>query len=215
MKCLFLTLLFAAAFCEIPGISRYTKKDLEENKPVLIFIHYEGQNKEKCMACEGYKKWLSTKNGTIPPYAIKEINFATHPIMALRFKTTRFPTFFLQHRQKFKNISDVDFSELEVSYGSKTYDNDIDAILKNPEVLDKIPTLEGIFAPSSSLTSMLAFAFALFLWFSYVTDIIDETVPSSLLLTVFAVAGLLVLAKQRKKEGVEEAAPSKGARKKE
>lgn len=198
---LYVFLLFLrCSLQEFAELKTYTTADLAEDEPTMLFIYYDSPD-NTCMACESYKKWLgSFTDGSVGVFKIKTLNFNTDPILALRFKATSFPTFVLQHRNRFKNITAVDVFNHNIPYDKK-YENDIDAILKNPSILDNIETAEGIYAPSSRL--LLAYAY-LFTWVMLsisVLDRVSEAVPmSTLLLGVFIIALSALLL--RKKEPI-------------
>ncbi|OAG29027.1 hypothetical protein NEDG_01166 [Nematocida displodere] len=183
-------------------IEKYSVEDFSCTSPLLIFIYYDNESGEKCRACEGYKKWLGeAKDEKIGPFKIKRINFNDSPKMALRFKATQFPTFFLQYLKKFKNISSVDFHSLGVSYTGKKYENDIDAILKNPSTLDHLKTIEGLSSPSSVFSLFYAHLLSFLLLASAVLDRMTDVAPAYALAILFA--ALFVLLNLREKKAPE------------
>ncbi|KAI5186046.1 hypothetical protein NEHOM01_1249 [Nematocida homosporus] len=182
MRCVFVLWLCLVTYLatiseQFESIPKYTKSDLVSPDPILLFIYYDGQDKGKCMACEGYKQWLTQLRHQIGVFKIKRLNFYTSPTLVLRFKTTNFPTFFLQYQQEFKNITDVDFFNLGLRYHNNRYANDIDAILKNPQVLDRITTLKGLKAPSSICSLIYAQVLAVLLSTAHCLDILHALIP--------------------------------------
>ncbi|KAI5192299.1 hypothetical protein NEMIN01_1928 [Nematocida minor] len=162
-------------------LETYSSRDLKSTEPMMIFIYYDSPG-SSCLACESYKKWLgSFSGGTVGVFKIKTINFNIDPLLALRFKATSFPTFFLQHRNRFKNITAVDIFDYNISYDKK-YENDIDAILKNPKILDNVETREGIYAPSSKLLLVYAYCFTWAMITISILDRIAEAVPLSVIM---------------------------------
>lgn len=177
---------------EFSQLKTYSTEDLHKNEPTLIFIYYDSPE-SSCMACESYKKWLgSFISGSVGVFSIKTLNFNTDPILALRFRTTSFPTFFLQHRNRFKNITAVDIFNNNIPYDKK-YENDIDAILKNPDILDRVETVEGIYAPSSKLLLLYAHVFTWMIVLVSVLDRVSEAVPTSTLILGLCVIGMALL----------------------
>ncbi|KAI5136165.1 uncharacterized protein NESG_02009 [Nematocida ausubeli] len=167
-------------------IQNYTVNDFSSNTPMLIFIYYNSKN-STCLACESYKKWLSSfPDYTVGAFTIKKLNFNTDPVLSLRFKATSFPTFFLQHKKRFKDITAVDILDHNLSYDKK-YENDIDAILKNPRILDYVETLEGLRAPSSIAMLIYAHVFTVFMLSFNVLDRIAEYVSFRLVMTSLAI----------------------------
>lgn len=162
------------------GIERYTKEDLlSAQEPLLIFIYYEADSTHrKCMACEGYKKWLLNSNGVIGPFKVKSINFFSDPILALRFRAVNFPTFFVQYRKAFKNISDVNFFSLQIKYSKEKYKNDIDAIIKNPKAFERIKNIPSIKSPLSVFSLIYAHSMFIFLTLSHLLERIERYIPS-------------------------------------
>lgn len=182
----------SASFSEIEN---YSTKDFESTVPFLIFIYYDSPN-STCLACGSYKKWLSSfPNKSVGAFTIKKINFNTSPILALRFRATRFPTFFLQHKKRFKDISNVDLFD-QIHYG-KLYENEIDAILKNPRILDSIETLEGYRAPSSIFSWLYAYSFTASMMIVNILDRITESMPFWFILLVLSILAAISIAIRR------------------
>ncbi|KAH9385898.1 uncharacterized protein NEMAJ01_0794 [Nematocida major] len=172
-----LLLALLGSVSSFSGIAKYTVNDFASETPMLIFIYYES-DKSKCLACSSYKKWLSSfPEKTLGVFTIKRINFNTDPIMALRFKTNSFPTFFLQHKNRFKNITDIDILEHDISY-RKSYSNDIDAVLKNPRILDSVRTIEGYESPASCISLGYAYLFAVAYSGMRILDRVSGMLPS-------------------------------------
>ncbi|KAI5179772.1 hypothetical protein NEOKW01_0235 [Nematocida sp. AWRm80] len=181
----------------ISEIPEYTTKDLYSEVPMLLFIYYDGEDKGKCMACQEYYQWLLSLNGKISSFTIKRLNFNSNPSLVLRFKTVQFPTFFLQYKQRFKNISAVDFYGLGIMYTNDRYINDIDAIIKNPRVFDKIDTLEGFKSPSSKWSLVYSKVLSLMLMVTYIHDIFSVIVPIwALLMGILFLLGITRMLKR-------------------
>ncbi|EIJ87306.1 hypothetical protein NEPAR07_0904 [Nematocida parisii] len=167
-------------------IQTYTVEDFNSNTPTLIFIYYNTKE-STCFSCESYKKWLeSFEDYKVGVFSIKRLNFSDDPILALRFKATSFPTFFLQHKKRFKNITSIDILDHNLSYDKK-YHNDIDAILKNPRILDRIETLEGLKAPSSVLMLVYAYAFTCLMTVINILDRISEIASFKFVITTLSI----------------------------
>lgn len=195
---LFVFLLFLQySVQEFGDLKVYSKHDLAEEEPTMIFIYYDSPE-NRCMACESYKKWLGTfKDGSVGVFKIKTLNFNTDPILALRFKATSFPTFFLQHKDRFKNITAVDVFGHSIPYDKK-YENDIDAVLKNPRILDSVETIEGLFAPSSKLLLVYAHIFTWAMIIISTLDRISEAIPMSTMLLGICIIGMATLLIKKK-----------------
>lgn len=179
--------LVASVWAGWNDVETYQEADLHCPTPIFLFIYYDGANKGKCMACEQYKPWIASLKGTIGAFTVKKLNFNDHPRLALRFRATEFPAFFIQHQGMFKNLSALSFYDLGIAYQDKLYANDIDAIFQNVQVVDKIPLISGIKAPSSTASLLYSYLFMGVLLSSYLLDRLVEAVPVwALLLTTFA-----------------------------
>ncbi|KAI5191177.1 hypothetical protein NECID01_1346 [Nematocida sp. AWRm77] len=184
--CCLLSFLLLGGFCSAGEIDKYRESDLHARDPAFIFVYYDGEEKGKCMACERYKPWVASLGTEVKGFKVKWLNFGESPRLALRFRTTQFPTFFLQYGQLFKNLSEVDFYDLNIAYEETLYKNDIDAILRNVHVLEKIPTISGMRAPSSFFSLVYSYVFSCALLLSHVVDAFTGVVPIwVLLLSVF------------------------------
>ncbi|KAI5171162.1 hypothetical protein NEFER03_0564 [Nematocida sp. LUAm3] len=201
--CFAAILSFAICTTQFSRIKEYTKHDLRAQEPILLFIYYDGEDKGKCMACESYKPWLSSLQGKIGAFSIRRLNFNKDPLLVLRFRTTHFPTFFLQNGKHFKNITEADFFDLGIKYHKQGYINDIDAILRNPSVFDKIKTISSWKSPFSSISLAYAYGLSYLMMISYMVDQVNTMFPTWMVLlgffAILFIAGSLKKRVERKR----------------
>jgi len=200
LKSLLLYLVFSHVSCSSFGlIEKYVEKDLCSSPPTFIFIYYDGENKGKCMACESYKAWLGAQNGKLDVFTIKTLNFFENPKLALRFKATQFPSFFIQYEDKFKNLSNIDFLLLPQNGldSHQKYSNEIDAIFQNPRLIENLPVISGFRSPNSLYSWAYSRVMCFVLGAAYILDHISSVFPLwGIFLSIFiAVLSKVVLSR--------------------
>lgn len=197
---LFAALLWgAAAQGELHEVERYTREDLFSGERILLFLHYEVDGAQ-CLSCEGYIPYLARlhKRGEV---RVRRLNFAEDPLLALRFRSFFFPSFFLQEGGSFRNLTSVDFREVHIPMGpERTYDNDIDALLQNPAAVRQIKPIPPWVSPGAPLSSAAAVLLCVAFFVSRALDYALYLVPfwllSSLLLFLIVLSLHLTVRKQ-------------------